>query len=117
MLNLAISASYNTVKISEEVKLSKAEIKQEIADGLRIGVAHGLPMLLTLIAAKALLSSQNLDILNGSLLAACTLQFAAPAAVMALFKSKLHKNTHAMLWTALVLGGITNGVVFSFVMH
>lgn len=115
MMNLAISATYSTIKVSEEA--SKLDVKAEVLHGLSIGAAHGVPMVATVLAAKLFLSSQGFDIMSTSLLSACAMQFLAPAATLAMLKSRLHKNTNTMLWTGLVLAGISNGVIVSYLMH
>lgn len=97
-----------------EVKpvVDKQVIKEELVFGAKLGVAHGVPMLVSFVAAKLSLSL-NLDASAAAIVATAIIQYAAPTLVLASTKSKLHKSTSMMLWTAIILGGINNGVLLS----
>ncbi|MBX9687833.1 MAG: hypothetical protein K2X27_14095 [Candidatus Obscuribacterales bacterium] len=113
MSNLTNCASYPAVRIDAAMTLVKLHPSSEVQKGMALGAAHALPLILSMLTARLSLSAQSIDLSNPILQAFCTLQFLAPSAVLS-FCPGLARTTKAMLWISLVLGGISNGLLLSF---
>ncbi len=116
-MDMAACGNFTSIIKAEREKRNRNEsLKAECKNGMKMGVAHGLPMLVSFTVAQLGLSNQSFEIGNLALAAACLVQFIGPVAMLAYAKQELHENTIKMLWTAIIFAGITNGVIFSYLL-